>query len=181
MKKLTILLIALSFPLSFQVAKSQNHSLINLGVSAGGSGFIGIPLQLRPSQNLAFEVGVYARGVHSNVFEPIWHYSVAADAGFSVFFSNRLKEEKNRFVSNGIYFKAGMARSALDEDFLGIGWVKEIQKSNSGKRFVQLQIGPSAIRRTETFLNTRYPPGYQEQVEEWWTGMIHFRLTWFFI
>lgn len=159
---------------------AQEPALIHAGVSAGGAGWAGIPLQFRPHPKLALDCGVYARAVQSDVFEPIWHVSPGLDASLSWFLSIRQKEDPRRTCYSGLYIRAGLARGDLDEEILGVGWVRERHPAGS-LGFFQAQLGPAAVRRTETYMNMRYPPGHQEMTEgPWWSAMIHLRITWFF-
>lgn len=177
---IVVLVIVLSFPLIQRDVSAQNTSLLSAGLSAGGGGWIGVPVQIRPHKNFALDFGVYLRAAHSKVFEPVWFISPGLDAGFSIFLKHRDHPNRNRICSSGVYVRAGMARSDLDEEMIGIGYVREFRKPDKAS-FLQLQIGPTAVRRTETYMNTRYPPGFQEMTEgPWWTGMIHARISWFF-
>lgn len=180
--KILTLAITLCFSFFAWEGSAQNHSLISAGVSFGGAGWAGIPVQLRPSKNLAFEFGVYGRAEKTKVFDSSrWHFSPGVDAGFSVFLSHRDKPDKGRICSNGLYVRAGMSRAAnRDVDILGLGWVREMRHPGK-KSFLQIQVGPAATRWTETYLNTRYPPGQQEMTEgPIWSAMIHTRISWFF-
>ena len=150
------------------------------GFSAGGSGVTGIPVQYRPVQNFALEFGLYGRSAHVDIFEPHWYFGPAADAGMSVFFHHREKPGKSKVVYNGLFVKGGIGLHVLQEYTAVMGWVHEAYSEKHPGRFVQLQIGPSMRHRTETFINTRYPPEYQKQTQVWNSAMIYFRLSWFF-
>lgn len=159
---------------------AQKMPVIGLGTSLGGSGLMGTTVQLRPVKNLAFEVGAYARLIHVNVFEPKWYFGVASDAGVSIFLHHKNKLDKERQIANGLFLKGSLGLIDLKENCASLGWVREIHTNKHPNQFVQFQIGPSLIQRTESYLNTRYPPGYQEQQESWVSGMLYTRLTWFF-
>lgn len=181
-KTLMTLVITLCLTLFAWKGSAQNTSLISAGVSIGGAGWAGVPIQLRPNKNLAFEFGIYGRAEKTKVFDSSrWHYSPGVDAGFSIFLKHRDKPDKERICSNGFYLRAGLSRATNREvDILGLGWVKEIRHPGK-KSFIQIQAGPAATRWTETYLNTRYPPGSQEMTEgPVWSGMIHARISWFF-
>ncbi len=162
-------------------ASGQEYDKISTGIAVGGSGLVGVTQQYRPVRDVALELGIYGRAAHVNVFEPKWYFGPAADAGLSVFVQHREKPLKKKVVCNGFYLKAGFGLRDLQEYNASIGWVREIYSEKHPGRFVQLQIGPSILHRVETHLNTRYPPGYQEQTQEWFSGMIYTRLTWFFV
>jgi len=163
------------------VANGQTLPRLSLGVAVGGSGLLGPEFQYRPTRHLAFDIGIYGRTVHSNVFEPHWYLGPAADFDLSVFILHHDKPEKNKKIYNGLYLKGGIGLSVLQEYMAGFGWVREIHSVNHPGRFVQMQIGPSIRHRVETYLNTRYPPGYQEQSQEWYSAMIYARFIWFFV
>ncbi|MCD6346965.1 MAG: hypothetical protein J7L96_06030 [Bacteroidales bacterium] len=158
----------------------QVLSKVSIGLSAGGTGLAGVPIQYRLGQNLALDVGIYGRTAHVDIFEPHWYVGLAADAGLSVFFGHREKPGKAKVVYNGLFVKGGIGLHALQEYTANLGWVHEVYSEKHPQRFVQFQIGPSIRHRTETFMNTRYPPGYQEQTQAWYSAMIYTRLTWFF-
>ncbi|MCK5821274.1 MAG: hypothetical protein KAH17_05295 [Bacteroidales bacterium] len=159
----------------------QESSKLSSGLALGGSGLVGVTQQYRPIQHVALELGIYGRSAFVNVFEPKWYFGPAADAGLSVFIQHREKPLKKQVVYNGIYLKAGFGLKDLQEYNASIGWVREIHSAKHPGRFVQLQIGPSIRHRIETHLKTRYPPDNQEQTQEWFSGMIYTRLTWFFV
>jgi len=159
----------------------QEISKTSSGITIGGSGLVGVTQQYRPIRSVALELGIYGRGAYVDIFEPSWYLGIAADAGLSVFVQHREKPEKNKHVFNGFYLKAGFGLKDLQEYNASIGWVREIHSEKNPGRFVQIQVGPSIRHRIETHLNTRYPPGYQEQTQEWFSGMIYTRLTWFFV
>lgn len=157
-------------------------SLISLGLSIGGSGFLGVPVQFRPNQHVAIEMGIYGRAAYfgTDAVDQFWYFNPAFDASANIYFGTNFKSEKNRTITNGFYLHGGLFRSDLDQEMIGLGWVREI-KNQSAKGFLQLKVGPSANRSTLTYLNTRYPPGYQEYTDgPRWTPMIHARLTWYF-
>jgi len=162
-------------------SNGQEISKLSTGIAVGGSGFVGVTQQYRPSRSVALELGIYGRGAYVDVFEPKWYFGPAADAGLSVFFQHRDKPLKKKVVYNGFYLKTGFGLKDLQEYNASIGWVREVYSEKHPGRFVQLQIGPSVRHRVETYLNTRYPPDYQEQTQEWFSAMIYTRLTWFFV
>lgn len=159
----------------------QEISKTSTGIAVGGSGLAGVTQQYRPIRHVALELGIYGRSAYVNVFEPKWYFGPAVDAGLSVFVQHRDKPLKKKVVYKGFYLKAGFGLKDLQEYNASIGWVREIHSEKHPGRFIQLQIGPSIRHRIETHLNTRYPPGHQEQTQEWFSGMIYTRLTWFFV
>ena len=183
-KRNLVLLITLFFFQLTSVSSAQEPGLFSLGISGGGSGIAGIPFQVRPLDFLAVDLGVYFRASRANTFdEPKWYFGPAVDAGLSVLPFRRGKSSGLKTVYNGIYFKGGIGTLLTDlkENSFSLGWVREIYPSKHPGRFVQLQLGPSVLHRFETRLNPRYPPGDQEQTEEWTSAMIYFRLSWFFL
>lgn len=175
--------------LSIIDVKSQIPTKLSLGASVGGKGLAGVSAQLRPLKSLAFDLGLYLKTTHVDVFEERWFIGPAADCGVNVFLFRKINNQKERLISNGLYFKAGFGLNIkgendlnrLNEKSAGLGWLMEISKSSKQGKFLQLQLGPSLIQKHESYLNTRYPPGYQEQTEEWFSAMIYARLTWFFV
>ncbi len=179
-KNYFFLSISLFFILTTINSSAQVPGKISSGFSFGGTGIAGVPIQLRPFKQLSLDIGVYARAAHVDVFEPKWYLGPSLDAGLNLYFSHRIKPDKNRSVSHGLYIKGGMGLKDLQEKTLSIGWVQEFYNEKHPGRFIQLQLGPSVRHLTETFINTRYPPGYQEQTQEWYSGMIYTRLCYFF-
>ncbi|MBT3244285.1 MAG: hypothetical protein HN352_14140 [Bacteroidetes bacterium] len=160
---------------------SQDLPKLSTGIALGGSGWIGIPIQYRPAEFISLDLGVYGRAAHVDVFESKWYFGPAADFGISLFFSDRFKQKKNRRVLNGIYLKAGLGLHELKEYSAGLGWVRELHLKDKSGKYLQIQIGSSVRHRTETHINTRYPPGHQEQTQEWNSPTIYTKISWFFV
>ncbi|MFC2097469.1 hypothetical protein ACFLSI_03950 [Bacteroidota bacterium] len=161
------------------VLKAQDFSKLSFGISAGGTGLAGVPVQFRPTKNLAFELGVYVRTAQVNVFYDHRYWGTGMDIGLNLYMLHKEKPVHQKLVSNGLFLKAGLGIWDLQESIATIGWVKEVRSLKHKKRFFQFLVGPSVRHRVETFYNTRYPPGYQKQIEKWYSGMLYARLTWF--
>lgn len=158
---------------------SQEYSRLSVGVAAGGAGWAGVPIQYRLGKKIALDLGLYARTAYVDVFEKRWYAGPSLDASLNLYLTERLRKSTKQILW-GIYLKGGRGIWKLDEYFVTAGSIWEIHKLNQPARFLQLQVGPSLRHRVETYINTRYPPGYQEQVEKWYSPMIYFRLVWFF-
>lgn len=185
-------IICLFFPLVFISiidAKSQTPMKLSLGTSIGGNGLVGVSAQLKPLNLLAFDFGLYFKTTHVDVFEDKWFMGPAIDCGVNVFLFKKINKQKEKITNNGLYFKAGFGLNKkgehdirrLSERSVGMGWLMEISKNDKSNRFIQLQIGPSLLQKHVSFLKTRYPPEYQLQQEDWYSGMIYGRITWFFV
>lgn len=174
--------------LSFNSLEAQVQMKLSIGASAGGSGVVGIPLQLKFSKSVALDLGVYLRAVHVDEYEDQWFVGPSADLGINVFVHQSEKPEKYRTVDHGFYIKGAYGLHIKDdlgfyriqERMASLGWVYEMSKSNNAGRFFQIQIGPSIIERGEGFLNTRYPPDNQYVFSERYIPMIYGRFSWFF-
>jgi hypothetical protein len=159
---------------------AQKSKPVNLGAAFGGSGLAGALVQYQALDKFAFEFGLYNRLVYIDVFEPRWTSGLAMDANLSLVYRKDFRAKSGRLRSDGIYLKAAKGLKDLEENMAGIGWFREFYSDNHPNSFWQLQIGPSFIQRTETYLNTRYPPGFQEQSETLELLMIYVRMSWFF-
>jgi len=160
---------------------AQKTGLINIGSSVGGTGIGGITVQLKPLKKLAFDFGLYGRVAHVDVFEPRWIFGPSVDANLSFFIRRKTKEQSGRVIADGLFLRGGMGLTELEEVIAGFGWAREFYSKKKPGQFFQLQVGPSLFQRTETFINTRYPPGEQEQIQSWYSGMIYARFTWFYL
>lgn len=177
--KYFLFLLALSLTGMDIELRAQDISKYSIGISAGGTGLAGIPFQFRPSNNLAIELGLYLRTAHVDVFYDRWYWGTGIDAGLNLYIFHKKKPARQNLVSNGIYLKGGLGIHDLQEYTTSIGWVREVRSEKHKRRYLQYQFGPSIRHRVETIMNTRYPPGYQEQSEKWYSGMLYTRLTWF--
>lgn len=188
-RKVIYLFLTLFIYLSIIDAKSQTPIKLSLGASVGGKGLAGVSAQLKPLNLLAFDLGLYLKTTHVDVFEEQWFIGPAVDCGVNVFLFKKINKQKEKVTNNGLYFKAGFGLNKkgendinrLNEKSVGLGWLMEISKSSKQGKFLQLQLGPSIIQRHESYLKTRYPPGFQIQNEDWSSAMIYARLTWFFV
>ncbi len=182
------LLIILFFLISFCELSAQSPVKLCAGLSAGGSGLAGIPIQIRPAKFIALDLGVYYRTVRVDEFEDKRFFGPSADAGINIFLTKKHNSEKSKITENGFYLKGafGLHKKEdgdifrIQENMASVGWLVEINKDKNPGRFFQIQLGPSIIQKTENFLNTRYPPGEQLQSSERFSGMIYGRLSWFF-
>jgi hypothetical protein len=158
-------------------------------MSFGGTGLVGIPIQLRPAKFIALDLGIYFRTVHVNEFEDKWFFGPAVDGGINIYLTKKHNSKKAMITENGFYLKGayglhnkeGNDFFRIKENTASIGWLMEINKEKNPGRFFQIQLGPSLIQKSEDFLNTRYPPGEQLQSSDRFSGMIYGRLSWFFI
>lgn len=178
MRALTILCLS-TITILFAQSLSAQPGMINVGISAGGSGLAGAQIQIRTNEKIAADFGIYGRLAHVDVFEPRWIFGSAMDVGLSFYIRQKSKNTKS--FQDGFYLKGAKGLGELEEVMAGLGWTRELYLTKYPKMFFQFQLGPSIIQRTETYINTRYPPGNQEQSETWITGMIYARLSCFFV